>query len=123
MNRDPTVVGRAKVSAETFAEIINSFIEPISYKTMVRPLKLPSDVSDLLFTCSVWLSVFVQFCIWIVTTAGASSVCGISTGSAATDTGADAESRDDESLEWECAERESASAFEPLAEEDESETR
>lgn len=35
MNRDPTVVGRAKVSAETFAEIINSFIEPISYKTMV----------------------------------------------------------------------------------------
>lgn len=35
MNRDPTVVGRAKVSAETFAEIINSFIEPISYKTMI----------------------------------------------------------------------------------------
>ncbi|KAJ1926847.1 hypothetical protein IWQ60_003433 [Tieghemiomyces parasiticus] len=34
MNRDPKVVGRAKVSAETFAEIINSFIEPISYKTM-----------------------------------------------------------------------------------------
>jgi Di-sulfide bridge nucleocytoplasmic transport domain len=38
MNRDPTVVGRARVSAETFAEIINSFIEPISYKTMVSPL-------------------------------------------------------------------------------------
>ncbi|CCJ28674.1 unnamed protein product [Pneumocystis jirovecii] len=35
MNRDPTVVGRAKVSAETFAEIINSFIDPISYKTMI----------------------------------------------------------------------------------------
>ncbi|KAG5462821.1 MAG: hypothetical protein BJ554DRAFT_3411, partial [Olpidium bornovanus] len=34
MYRDPTVVGRAKVSAETFAEIINSFVEPISYKTM-----------------------------------------------------------------------------------------
>ncbi|CUS09538.1 unnamed protein product [Tuber aestivum] len=34
MNRDPTQVGRARVSAETFAEIINSFIEPISYKTM-----------------------------------------------------------------------------------------
>ncbi|KAG0128874.1 Brr6-like protein number 1 [Tuber indicum] len=34
MNRDPTLVGRARVSAETFAEIINSFIEPISYKTM-----------------------------------------------------------------------------------------
>lgn len=38
MNRDPTVVGRAKVSAETFAEIVNSFIEPISYKTMVSLL-------------------------------------------------------------------------------------
>lgn len=35
MNRDPAVVGRAKVSAETFAEIINSFVEPISYKTMI----------------------------------------------------------------------------------------
>lgn len=35
MTRDPTQVGRARVSAETFAEIINSFIEPISYKTMV----------------------------------------------------------------------------------------
>lgn len=35
MNRDPSQVGRARVSAETFAEIINSFIEPISYKTMV----------------------------------------------------------------------------------------
>ncbi|PWW77585.1 hypothetical protein C7212DRAFT_277586 [Tuber magnatum] len=34
MNRDPTQIGRAKVSAETFADIINSFIEPISYKTM-----------------------------------------------------------------------------------------
>ncbi|KAJ1969297.1 hypothetical protein H4R35_006179 [Dimargaris xerosporica] len=34
MNRDPKIIGRAKVSAETFAEIINSFIEPISYKTM-----------------------------------------------------------------------------------------
>ncbi|KAJ1954846.1 hypothetical protein IWQ62_005659, partial [Dispira parvispora] len=34
MNRDPKVVGRAKVSAETFAEIINGFIDPISYKTM-----------------------------------------------------------------------------------------
>ena len=35
MRRDPSVVGRAKLSAETFAEIINGFIEPISYKTMV----------------------------------------------------------------------------------------
>lgn len=35
MKRNPSVVGRAKLSAETFAEIINGFIEPISYKTMV----------------------------------------------------------------------------------------
>lgn len=36
MNRDPTVVGRARVSAQTFAEIITSFADRISYKTMVR---------------------------------------------------------------------------------------
>jgi hypothetical protein len=35
MDRDPKSVGRARVSAHTFAEIINSFIEPISYKAMV----------------------------------------------------------------------------------------
>ena len=34
MTRDPKTVGRARVSAETFAEILNSFVEPISYKTM-----------------------------------------------------------------------------------------
>ncbi|KAK5135238.1 hypothetical protein LTR08_005488 [Meristemomyces frigidus] len=34
MNRDPARVGRAKVSAHTFAEIFNSFVEPISYKAM-----------------------------------------------------------------------------------------
>ncbi|KAI9742746.1 MAG: hypothetical protein M1818_003475 [Claussenomyces sp. TS43310] len=35
MNRDPHSVGRAKVSAHTFAEIFNSFVEPISWKAMV----------------------------------------------------------------------------------------
>ncbi|WEW59169.1 hypothetical protein PRK78_004638 [Emydomyces testavorans] len=35
MNRDPAKVGRAKVSAQTLAEIFNSFIEPISFKTMI----------------------------------------------------------------------------------------
>lgn len=35
MNLDPTSVGRAKISAKTFALIFNSFIEPISYKAMV----------------------------------------------------------------------------------------
>ncbi|EGC45375.1 nuclear membrane protein [Histoplasma capsulatum var. duboisii H88] len=34
MNRDPAKVGRAKVSAQTLAEIFNGFIEPISFKTM-----------------------------------------------------------------------------------------
>ena len=36
MNRDPAMVGRARVSAQTFAEIITSFVDRISYKTMVR---------------------------------------------------------------------------------------
>ncbi|KAK5118129.1 hypothetical protein LTR62_004176 [Meristemomyces frigidus] len=35
MNRDPAKIGRAKVSAHTFAEIFNSFMEPISYKAMI----------------------------------------------------------------------------------------
>jgi hypothetical protein len=36
MNRDPAKVGRAKVSAQTMALIINSFIDPISWKAIVR---------------------------------------------------------------------------------------
>lgn len=45
MNRDSSQVGRARVSAETFAEIINSFIEPISYKTMVcSPFHYPGNL-------------------------------------------------------------------------------
>jgi hypothetical protein len=35
MTRDPDSIGRARVSAHTFAQIFNSFIEPISYKAMV----------------------------------------------------------------------------------------
>eukprot|EP00736_Rhodelphis_marinus_P013175 Rmarinus@m.4634 len=35
MNRDPRIIGRTKLSAEALAEIVNGFIEPISYKTMV----------------------------------------------------------------------------------------
>lgn len=35
MNRDPAKVGRAKVSAQTLAEVFNGFIEPISFKAMV----------------------------------------------------------------------------------------
>lgn len=35
MNRDASAVRRARLSAHTFAEIFNSFVEPISLKTMV----------------------------------------------------------------------------------------
>lgn len=35
MSRDPAVVGRAKVSAELIAEVVNGFVEPISWKTLV----------------------------------------------------------------------------------------
>jgi len=35
MNRDPNAIKRARLSAHTFAEIFNSFVEPISLKTMV----------------------------------------------------------------------------------------
>ncbi|KAH8816777.1 Di-sulfide bridge nucleocytoplasmic transport domain-containing protein [Xylogone sp. PMI_703] len=35
MSRDPDSVGRARISARTFAEIFNSFIEPISIKAMI----------------------------------------------------------------------------------------
>jgi len=35
MKKDPSITGRAKLHAETFAEVINSLVDPISYKTMV----------------------------------------------------------------------------------------
>lgn len=36
MQRDPYKVGRSRLSAGVFAEIVNSFIEPISLKSIVR---------------------------------------------------------------------------------------
>lgn len=36
MNRDPTIVGRAKVGAETIAEVLDGFVQPISWKALVR---------------------------------------------------------------------------------------
>ncbi|KAL0945560.1 hypothetical protein HGRIS_014721 [Hohenbuehelia grisea] len=36
MNRDPSIVGRARVGAELIAEVVNGFVEPISWKTLVR---------------------------------------------------------------------------------------
>ena len=44
MNRDSEAVGRARVSAHTFAVIVNSFVEPISWKAMVRLLSLLSNI-------------------------------------------------------------------------------
>ncbi|KAJ6626973.1 Di-sulfide bridge nucleocytoplasmic transport domain-containing protein [Mycena sp. CBHHK59/15] len=38
MSRDPTVVGRAKVGAEMIAEVVNGFVEPISWKTLAFTL-------------------------------------------------------------------------------------
>ena len=35
MQRDPLLVSQASVGAETLAGIVNAFVEPISYKTMV----------------------------------------------------------------------------------------
>jgi hypothetical protein len=46
MNRDPTVIGRIDVVAETFAGVINSFVDPISWKTMVSHLP-PLSLSPL----------------------------------------------------------------------------
>lgn len=43
MQRDTTGVGRARVVAETIGEVVNSFVEPISWKTLV---------SLVLFICS-----------------------------------------------------------------------
>ena len=37
-SRDPTVVGRARVTAETFAEILNGFVDVVSWKTMLFSL-------------------------------------------------------------------------------------
>ncbi|KAI0757578.1 Di-sulfide bridge nucleocytoplasmic transport domain-containing protein [Daedaleopsis nitida] len=34
MNRDPTKVGRAKISFEVFGELVNTFVEQISWKTL-----------------------------------------------------------------------------------------
>ncbi|KAH7907528.1 Di-sulfide bridge nucleocytoplasmic transport domain-containing protein [Hygrophoropsis aurantiaca] len=38
MNRDPTTVGRARVGAELIAEVVNGFVEPISWKTLAFSL-------------------------------------------------------------------------------------
>jgi hypothetical protein len=48
MQRDPKKVARASVSAKTFAMIFNSFVEPISYKTMVSICLSPFSIKNYL---------------------------------------------------------------------------
>ncbi len=36
MNRDPTVIGHARVGAEMFAGVITAFVDELSFKTIVR---------------------------------------------------------------------------------------
>ncbi|KAF9066560.1 Di-sulfide bridge nucleocytoplasmic transport domain-containing protein [Rhodocollybia butyracea] len=38
MNRDPTKIGRARIGAELIAEVVNGFVEPISWKTLAFTL-------------------------------------------------------------------------------------
>jgi len=54
MNRDPTVIGRIDVVAETFAGVINSFVDPISWKTMVSHLTPQRGVNELTSRHSHW---------------------------------------------------------------------
>lgn len=65
MNRDPSAVGRAKVSAHTFAEIFNSFMEPISYKAMVWPYVVrPTRMRVTLISSAGFLSCFSIWLRW-----------------------------------------------------------
>lgn len=38
MNRDPSKIGRARIGAQLLAEIVNAFVENISWKTFVSVL-------------------------------------------------------------------------------------
>jgi hypothetical protein len=68
MNRDPTVVGRAKVGAELIAEVINGFVEPISWKTLVSchprdpdaRFQFPSPVQAFTLSSLAFMTIFVN---------------------------------------------------------------
>lgn len=49
MARDPRVVGRARVGAEMLAEVVNGFVEPISWKTLVSAFHIFNSMSFLSF--------------------------------------------------------------------------
>lgn len=57
MNRDPTIVGRAKVGAEMIAEVVNGFVEPISWKALVS---ISSDEKDLVLL-TTWTLFYKAF--------------------------------------------------------------
>ena len=46
MNRDPTTVGRARIGAELIAEVVNGFVEPISWKTLVSMMNVLTALQD-----------------------------------------------------------------------------
>jgi hypothetical protein len=54
MNRDPNAVKRAKISAHTFATIINSFVEPISWKTCKSAFHFGSFALSTVSRKSAW---------------------------------------------------------------------
>ncbi|KAI4185955.1 MAG: hypothetical protein L6R41_003799 [Letrouitia leprolyta] len=68
MQRDPTMVGRAKVSAHTFAEIINNFFQPISVKAMVRKSLDPPSLRQLLMVFDRFAYVYSSWAAWPSTT-------------------------------------------------------
>ncbi len=47
MHRDPTAIGRTNVMVETFASVINSFVEQISWRTMVSPKQSKKKAREL----------------------------------------------------------------------------
>lgn len=49
MDRDPTIVGRARVGAELIAEVVNGFVEPISWKTLVSGCESLQTSADYIF--------------------------------------------------------------------------
>lgn len=61
MNQDPQHLGRAKLSAHTLADIINGFIEPISYKAIVcnnLSLSSPSHLPVIASHCCLFPATF-----------------------------------------------------------------
>ncbi|KAG6919485.1 hypothetical protein DXG01_005744 [Tephrocybe rancida] len=60
MNRDPAIVGRAKVGAEMIAEVVNGFVEPISWKALVSLVFLLSLIQALI-TCPPFLLRLLPF--------------------------------------------------------------